>query len=128
MAEDLGSKSIVWLASTKRDLKGLPDEVQDRFGYALWIAQIGRTHPSAKALAGFGDASVIEVVEDWQGNAYRAVYTVRFEEFLYVLHVFQKKSHRGARTPKADVEVIRERLKAAKAIHKALGKKDKRHG
>ena len=122
------TKPVIWIASTKHDLKSLPEEIGDRFGYALWIAQTGNAHPHAKALKGFGDASVIEIIEDWQGNTYRAVYTVRFGDAVYVLHVFQKKSRRGAETPKADIDLIKKRLRDAKAIHEALRKQEKSDG
>jgi phage-related protein len=88
----------------------------------------GGTHPQAKVLKGFGDASVIEIIEHWQGNAYRAVYTVRFEEAVYVLHVFQKKSRRRVETPKADIDLVKRRLRDAKAIHEALRRKEKSDG
>ena len=87
--------------------------VEDLFGYALSLAQDGRKHEQAKPLKGFGSAGVLEVVEDWDRSTYRAVYTVRFEGVVFVLHIFQKKSKRGAATPKADIDLIRERLKVA---------------
>jgi phage-related protein len=121
-------KPVIWIASTKHDLKKLPEEIQGRVGHALWSAQVGGSHPHAKALKGFGDASVVEIIEDWQGNTYRAVYTVRFEDAVYVLHVFQKKSLRGAETPKADIDRIKKRLREAKAIHKALRRKENNGG
>jgi phage-related protein len=107
-------KSLFWIASSKKDLSAFPDDVRDTFGYALWLAQNGEKHSQAKPLNGFGDAGVLEVVEDHEGDTYRAIYTVRFEEAIYVLHVFQKKSKRGIATPKADIDLIRARLKAAK--------------
>jgi phage-related protein len=91
----------------------MPDEVQQVFGFALYNAQIGSAHPAAKPLKGFGSAGVIEVVEDWRGNAYRAVYTVRFANAVYVLHCFQKKSKQGIKTPQHELNLIRERLKEA---------------
>ena len=93
----------------------MPDDVQDTFGYALYLAQVGRKHAQAKPLKGFGSAAVLEVVEDWRGSTYRAVYTVKFAIAVYVLHCFQKKATRGIATPKPDLEIIRERLKAAEA-------------
>jgi len=90
------------------------------FGFAFYLAQDGRKHEQAKPLRGFGSAGVLEVVEDWDRSAYRAVYTVRFEKAVFVLHVFQKKSKRGAATPKADMDLIRERLKVAEQIAKEL--------
>lgn len=98
----------------------MPDEVQQVFGFALYQAQVRRTHLSAKPLTGFGSAGILEVVEDWRGDAFRAVYTVRFEDAVYVLHCFQKKSKRGIATPKRDLEIIRERLKQAEKMARRL--------
>lgn len=106
---------MVWVGSTKKDLKSMPENVQDTFGYALHLAQSGKKHAQAKPLKGFGSARVLEVVEDEAGSTYRAVYTVRLSDAVYVLHCFQKKSSRGTATPKPDLDVIRERLKAAEA-------------
>jgi phage-related protein len=92
----------------------------DVFGYALYLAQAGKKHGQAKPLRGFGYAGVLEVVEDCNRSTYRAVYTVEFEGLVFVLHVFQKKSRRGTATPKADIDVIRARLKAAARIAKEL--------
>ncbi len=100
----------------------LPDEVIDTFGYALHLAQTGKKHGQAKPLHGFGSAGVLEVVEDWRGNAYRAVYTVRFAAVVFVLHVFQKKAKSGIATPRQDMELIKERLKAAEQIVKELSR------
>lgn len=94
-------KPVVWVGSSKEDLKSLPSAVQDAFGYAIYLAQTGKKHPDAKPLQGFGGASVLEVVEDYRGDAYRAVYTVRFAEAVYVLHVFQKKAPARHRHTKA---------------------------
>jgi phage-related protein len=106
-------KPIFWLGSSKKDLTLLPDNVQDVFGYALHLAQTGGKHPDAKPMKGFGGAGVIEVVEDFSTNTYRAVYTVKFGDAVYVLHVFQKKSTSGIETPKPDMVKINERLKQA---------------
>lgn len=105
---------------SKKDLKALPDEVIDVFGYALHLAQTGGRHAQAKPLQGFASAGVLEVVEDWRGNTYRAVYTVRFEQRVYVLHVFQKKSKSGIATPKPDMNLIGKRLKVAASHAKGL--------
>ena len=113
-------KPLEWIGSSKKDLKALPDEVMDVFGYALFLAQTGGKHDQAKPLRGFGSAGVLEVVEDFRSNAYRAVYTVRFEERVFVLHVFQKKSKTGIATPKSDMDLIRERLKVAARRAKEL--------
>jgi len=96
----------------------MPDGVQQTFGFALYSAQIGLLHPDAKPLKGFGSAGVLEIVEDWRGNAYRAVYTVRFADAVYVLHCFQKKSKQGIETPKPEMDLIRERLKEAEMLSK----------
>jgi phage-related protein len=101
------------------DLKAFPSEVQDIVGYALYQAQIGLKAPESKPLLGFGGAGVLEVVADYQTNAYRAVYTVKFAELIYVLHAFQKKSKKGRATPKLDIDLIKRRLKAAEQHFKS---------
>lgn len=108
-------KVVYWVTSSRRDLRELPAAVQDVFGYALYLAQCGSSHPHAKALRGFGGAGVIEVVEAHRGDAYRAVYTLSVPGAVYVLHCFQKKSVQGRQTPLQDMRLIRERLKAALA-------------
>lgn len=112
-AGDRPLRPLGWIGSSFKDLLALPAPVVRVFGYALYRAQRGEAAGHTKALKGFGGGSVLEVVEDFDGNAYRAVYTVRYREIVYVLHVFQKKSKTGAATPKADIELIRMRLKAA---------------
>ena len=107
-------KPVRWIGSSRDDLRSFPEEVRNRVGGALWEAQLGRKAPYAKPLKGFGGAGVLEVVEDFDGNAYRAVYTVRFAGVVYVLHAFQKKSKHGIATPKRDIAVIEERLKRAR--------------
>ena len=106
-------KQFRWIASALKDLAKLPDDVKRMMGFALWLAQQGEKHPDAKPLKGFGGGAVLEVVEDHDGDTYRAVYTVRFRDAVYLLHAFQKKSKRGSRTPKADIDLIRARLKLA---------------
>lgn len=93
----------------------MPDDVVDVFGFALHLAQTGKKHGHVKSLKGFGGASVLEVVEDHMGDTYRAVYTVKIADSVYVLHCFQKKSKHGIETPKQDMDLIQERLKAAHA-------------
>jgi len=115
-------KPLAWVGSAKRDLLALPEEVIDTFGYALYVAWAGRKHEKAKPLHGFGSAGVLEVVEDWRGNTYRAVYTVRFSIAVFVLHVFQKKAKRGIATPRQGMELIRERLKVAEQMAKELAR------
>jgi phage-related protein len=111
-------KPLVWMASSKKDLLAMPNEVQDTFGYALHLAQIGAKHEQAKPLKGQGSAGVLEVVENWKGDTYRAVYTIRFSDAVYVLHCFQKKATRGIATPKPDIELIESRLKVAETLSK----------
>jgi len=108
-------KKLFWLGSAKKELKAMPGDVQDTFGYALHQAQAGKKHEATKPLKGFGSAGVLEVVEDSGGGTFRAVYTVKFRDAVYVLHCFQKKSTQGIATPKPDMDLIRERLKAAEA-------------
>jgi phage-related protein len=91
----------------------MPADVQDVFGHALDLAQSGAKHPGVKPLKGFGGAGVLEVVEDFDTNTYRAVYTVRFSSAIYVLHCFQKKSTTGVKTAQADIDLIRKRIQAA---------------
>ena len=107
-------KPVEWIGSSLDDLKEFPDEVQQVVGYALYIAQCGDKHPSAKPLKGFKGAEVVEVVEDFDGDTYRAVYTIKFADVVYVLHSFQKKSKQGIATPKQDMDLIEARLKRAK--------------
>lgn len=110
-------KPLFWIASAKRDLDALPEFVQSVLGQALLDAQFGDRNPHAKPLKGFGGSSVLEIVENDDGNTYRAVYTVRFEGAVYVLHVFQKKSTSGRKTPDYVIELIRSRLKLAETEH-----------
>jgi len=113
-------KPLEWIGSSHRDLMTLPTDVRRIFGYALSLAQAGDQHDAAKVLKGFGSAGVLEVVEDDAGGTYRAVYTVKFAEAVFVLHCFQKKSKRGIATPKKDMDIIRARLKVAEALAKEL--------
>lgn len=107
------SKPLYWVGHARKDVQVMPEQVQDIFGYALWLAQQGRHHPQVKALKGFGGAGVLEVVEDFQGNTWRAVYTIKLKDAVYVLHAFQKKSVSGKATPKPEIDLIIQRLKAA---------------
>ena len=110
-------KPVEWLGSARDDLRDLPDEVQDFFGYALFLAQTGDKHFSAKPLKGFPGAGVLEVVHQQDKSAYRAVYTVRFAETVYVLHVFQKKSKSGIATPAEEMRVVQARWQEAQRRH-----------
>lgn len=117
-------KPLVWVGSSKRDLKKLPDDVKDSFGFALYLAQIGERAISAKPFKGL--SGVVELVENHDGDTYRAMYTARFGGVVYVLHAFQKKSKRGIKTPKQDVDLVRRRLREAEALHAAIEKKEDR--
>jgi phage-related protein len=107
-------KPVRWVGSSKEDVRKFPQEVRRRVGGALWDAQCGLKAPFAKPLRGFGGAGVLEIVGVHHGDTYRAVYTIRFAEVVYVLHAFQKKSKRGIATPKAELYLIKGRLKRAK--------------
>lgn len=112
-------KPLRWLGGSREDLREFPREIRREIGFALHFAQAGDKHPSAKPLRGFGSAGVLEAVADFRGDAFRAVYTVRFADVVYVLHVFQKKSKRGIATPKREMALIRERLKWAEDDYRA---------
>ncbi len=111
-------KPLVWLGSSRRDFRDMPSEAKADMGYALYVAQLGGKHRAAKPLKGFGGTSVLEIVKDHRGDAFRAVYTVRFAGSVYVLHVFQKKSKAGREMPKADIELIVGRLREAERLAK----------
>ncbi len=100
-------KPLFWVASARKDFDAFPAFVHREVGHALYLAQTGRKHDSAKALKGFGDAGVLEIVTAFDGEAFRTVYTVRFKGAVYVLHAFQKKSKAGAATPKQEIELVR---------------------
>jgi phage-related protein len=117
MTELPSIKPVVWIGSSRADIASFPEDVKDAIGYALYIAQRGKKHADAKPLRGFGGAAVLEIIEDYAGDTYRAVYTVRLAGRIYVLHVFQKKSKTGITTPKAVIELIRSRLKRAEEEH-----------
>jgi len=109
----MSKRELFWVASAKKDLKMMPDDVQDIFGFALYQAQLGQKHIQAKPMKGFSSANVLEVIENSEGNTYRAVYTVRYKNAVYVLHCLQKKSSSGIATPKPDMRIIHERLRSA---------------
>jgi phage-related protein len=109
-------RPLLWVASSKRDYMEFPPRVQDGFGFELFLVQTGQHPPSAKPLRGLGSGT-LELIENFDGDAYRAVYTVRFSDAVYVLHAFKKKSKRGVKTPQADIELIKRRLKAAAEEH-----------
>ena len=110
---ETGPKPVRWVGSSLRDLKTFPKSVQRHVGQALYAAQCGAEYPSVKALKGFGGRSVLEIVVDFQSDTWRAVYTVRLGDAVYVLHAFQKKSKKGIATPQKELDLIRQRLAAA---------------
>jgi len=114
-------KPVEWIGSSRKDIRELPEEVQDVFGHALLFAQLGKKHDAAKPLKGFSGAGVLEIVEDHEGDTFRAVYTVRFSDAVYVLHVFQKKSKKGIATPKEEIDKIKSRLKIAEELYRSRG-------
>jgi phage-related protein len=118
-------KPLLWCGSTLEELSEFPDDVKRVLGFALRMAQKGSKHPDAKPLRGFGGASVLEVVEDHDGDTYRAVYTVKYADAVYVLHVFKKKSKRGVKTPKHDIDLIKQRLRDVEQ-QRAKASKEKR--
>src|SRR5258708_26498589 len=112
-------KPVYWIGSSKADLSAFPQPVKNVVGFALHQAQVGGKHDATKLLKGFGGGGVLEIVEDHDGDTYRGVYTVKFSNAVYVLHVFQKKSTKGINTSKGDIDLIRENLKTAEADAKA---------
>lgn len=120
-----GEKPLDWVGSSKKDFLGFPEPVKDEMGNALGLAQFGGTHPSAKPWKGEGPG-MFELVENHDGDTFRAVYTVRFKEVVYVLHAFQKKSPKGIKTAQIDVDMIARRLKVAQQDYEARYGKTKR--
>ncbi len=116
-----GERPLDWIGSSKKDIRAFPEPVKDEMGNAFGLAQFGGKHPKAKPWKGQGPG-VFEIVEDHRGDAFRAIYTVRFSDVVYVLHAFQKKSPKGIRPARADVELIRRRLSIARRDYEA------RHG
>jgi phage-related protein len=112
-------RELIWIGSSLADLKRFPDQVAGEIGHALYFAQCGAKHHSAKPLKGFGGAGVLEAVESFEGDAYRAVYTVRLKHAIYVLHCFQKKSHKGGKVPKPEQQLIESRLRDATALDRS---------
>src|SRR5580704_5296241 len=111
-------RPIVWVGSSRRDLREFPRVVRRVIGRALYAAQEGETDPATKPMRGFGGGSVVEIIAHHRGDTWRTVYTVRFAEGIYMLHAFQKKSKSGIATPKRDAEMIRQRLAEAERLHR----------
>ncbi len=120
-------KPLVWIGSTLKDLRAFPEDVKDVIGFALSEAQSGGKHPDAKPLKGYKGAGVLEIVDDFDGDTYRAVYTVKMEGVVYALHAFQKKSKTGKATDRTDLEMIDKRLKLAFEDYERR-KKEKKNG
>jgi hypothetical protein len=114
------TKPVVWIGSSRKDFRDFPDEVKSEMGYGLFLAQTGGRHRKAKTFKGAGDAGVVEVIDDFRGDTFRTVYTVRFSSAVYVLHAFQKKSKKGIATPASDIQLIEQRLREAERIHKEI--------
>lgn len=112
-----GDKELIWVGSSKQDLSVFPDDVKLVMGFALRVAQQGGKHPRAKPLKGYKGSGVLEIVDDFDGDTYRAIYTVRFEGAVFALDAFQKKSRKGIATSKADLDRIASRLKRAEEMH-----------
>jgi len=117
MQEKPKTKPIEWVGTSLKDMRAMPDEVKRFFGVALFAAQVGGKHPEAKPMKGFTGSGVLEVVEDYNTDTYRAVYTVRYVDAVYVLHVFQKKSKKGIATPQEEIDKIKKRLSAVEELH-----------
>ncbi|HWY21128.1 MAG TPA: type II toxin-antitoxin system RelE/ParE family toxin [Candidatus Acidoferrum sp.] len=111
-------KPVIWLGASLKNLREFPPPVQDHVGYALYVAQSGSKHEDAKVLTGFGGAGVLEVIKDYRGDTFRAVYTLKYSGRVYVLHAFQKKSKSGRQTPRRDIELIKQRLREAEQMAK----------
>ena len=120
-------KPLEWIGSSHKDLMALPSVVRRFYGFALSLAQAGDKHDAAKVLKGFGSAGVLEIVENHTGGTYRAVYTVKFPEAVFVLHCFQKKSKRGIATPKEEMDIIHARLRIVEALIKELRNENPSH-
>ena len=118
MTDDGSLSPVIWVGSSRKDLCEFPEPVQDHMGYALYVAQLGGKHRDTKTLSGFGGAGVVEIVKDYRGDTFRAVYTVRYADTVYVLHAFQKKSKTGRETPRRDIELIERRLREAEQMAK----------
>ncbi len=118
-------KNLFWIGSSKEDLKKFPSEVREEVGYALYFAQQGEKHLHSKPLKGFLSANVIEIIENFNTDTYRVVYTVRFKNLVYILHAFQKKSTSGIKTPKRDINLINSGLKMVEAHFKLISQEMK---
>lgn len=117
------TRPVTWMGSSHEDWQTFPGDVQDVMGYALYLAQCGEKANNAKPLTGFKGASVLEITDNYDSDTYRAVYTVKFQDAIYVLHAFQKKSKKGIATPKSHIQLIEQRLNKAREYHDKHQKK-----
>ena len=111
-------KELYWIGSSKEDLIKLPNDVKNTFGYGLYLAQLGEKYYNSKVLKGFGSADIVELIDKDTSGTYRAIYTTKIKNAIYVLHVFQKKSKQGIATPKKDIDLVETRLKHVLEINK----------
>ena len=118
MSDEPSFKPVIWIGSSRDDRRRFPELVQDHMGYALYVAQQGGKHRDAKVLTAFGGAGVVEIIKDYRSDTFRAVYTLRYANAVYVLHAFQKKSKMGRETPRRDIELVKQRLREAEQIAK----------
>lgn len=131
MRRNYNLKPVAWVGSAKKELKRFPEDVQDSIGDAIQEVQYGRKPLQAKPLSGFHGAGVLEIIDNHDGDTYRAVYTVRFSEVIYVLHAFQKKSRQGIQTPKQDIDLVHSRLRLAEEAYQewlAQRQQEDQHG
>lgn len=113
-------KKVIWVGSSYENFMEFPHEVRHATGYALYQAQLGKKHEHTKVLSGMGSAGVMEIRENDRNGTYRVVYTVEMKDFVFVLHAFQKKSKSGIATPKQELELLKNRIRDAKALYKSL--------
>lgn len=111
-------KDLIWISSSKKDLLKFPDEIIDLMGYGLHLAQTGRRYKNTKTLKGFGGADVVEIIESDESGTYRIVYCLKMAKAILVLHAFQKKSKQGIKTPKEEIDLVKNRLKLGLELYK----------
>src|SRR5882724_11007566 len=116
---------LEFIGPSRDDLSAFPIEVKQCIGFALRAAQKGGKHPDAKPLKGFKGAGVLEIISNFDGDTFRAIYTVKLKGVVYVLHAFQKKSKKGIKTPKAEIDKVKARLKDAEALHEERRRNEK---
>lgn len=113
-------KKLEFVGSALEDLRAFPEDVRGEIGYALYLAQLGEKHQNAEPMRGYTGSGVLEIIDDFDGDTYRTVYTVRLSEAVFVLHAFQKKAKKGIKTPKRDIDLVNRRLKDAEQINASL--------